>query len=43
MKNTGFEVEDIFGDTISKDSISPEQITTLNSFLAKILGIIILV
>ena len=37
MKNTQFKVEDIFGDVISKDSISPEQITKLNNFLAKIL------
>ena len=26
MKNTSFSVEDVFGDVISKDSISPEQI-----------------
>ena len=37
MKNTQFKVEDIFGDVISKDSISPEQITKLNNFLAKIM------
>ena len=37
MKNTSFKVEDIFGDVISKDSISPEQITKLNNFLAKIM------
>ena len=37
MKNIQFKVEDIFGDVISKDSISPEQITKLNNFLAKIL------
>ena len=37
MKNTSFKVEDIFGDVISKDSISPEQITKLNKFLAKIM------
>ena len=37
MKNTQFEVEDVFGDVISKDSISPEQITKLNNFLAKIM------
>ena len=37
MKNTSFRVEDIFGDVISKDSISPEQITKLNNFLAKIM------
>ena len=37
MRNTSFKVEDIFGDVISKDSISPEQITKLNNFLAKIM------
>ena len=36
MKNTSFKVEDVFGDVISKDSISPEQITKLNIFSAKI-------
>ena len=34
MNSTKFKVEDIFGDVISKDSISPEQITKLNNFLA---------
>ena len=28
MKNTQFEVEDVFTDVISKDSYSPEQITS---------------
>ena len=37
MKNTSFKVEDVFGDFISKDSITPEQITKLNNFLAKIM------
>ena len=37
MKNTQFKVEDIFGNVISKDSISPEEITKLNNFLAKII------
>ena len=37
MKNTQFKVEDVFGDVISKDSISPEETTKLNKFLAKIL------
>ena len=37
MKNTQFKVEDVFGNVISKDSISPEQITKLNNFLAKIM------
>ena len=37
MNSTKFRVENIFGDVISKDSISPEQITKLNNFLAKIM------
>ena len=37
MKNTQFKVEDVFSDVISKDSISPEQITKLNNFLAKVI------
>ena len=37
MKNTKFKVEDIFGDVISKDNFSQEQITKLNGFLAKIM------
>ena len=37
MNSTNFKVEDIFGTVISQDSISPEQITKLNSFSAKIL------
>ena len=37
MKNTQFKVEDIFSDVISKDTISTEQITKLNNFLAKIM------
>ena len=37
MDSTKFKVEDIFGDVISKDSISPEQITKLNNFLSKIM------
>ena len=37
MNSTKFKVEDIFDDVISKDSTSPEQITKLNSFLAKII------
>ena len=36
MKNTSFKVEDVFGDVISKDNFSQEQITKLNKFLAKI-------
>ena len=35
MNSTQFKVEDIFCDVISKESISPEHITTLNNFLAK--------
>ena len=37
MKSTQFKVEDVFDDVISKDSISPEHITKLNNFLAKIM------
>ena len=35
VKNTQFKVEDVFGDVISKYNFSQEQITKLNSFLAK--------
>ena len=37
MDSTKFKVEDIFGDVISKNSISSEQITKLNNFLAKMM------
>ena len=37
MNSTKFKVEDIFTDNISKDSISPEQITIIKNFLAKIM------
>ena len=37
MKNTSFKVEDVFGDVISKDSFSQEQIIKLNKFLVKIM------
>ena len=37
MKNTQFKVEDIFTDVISKDTISTEQLTKLNNFLAKMM------
>ena len=37
MDSTKFKVEDIFGDVISKDSISSEQFTELNIFVAKIM------
>ena len=30
MKNTSFRVEDVFGDALSRDCISPEQITKPN-------------
>ena len=33
MKNTQFKVEDILTDVISKDTISPEQITKLNEMM----------
>ena len=37
MKNTSFKVEGVFGDIISKDRFSQEQITIPNMFLAKIM------
>ena len=37
MKNTSLKVEDGFGDVISKDNFSQEQITKLNNFLAKVM------
>ena len=37
MDSTKSRVEDIFGDIVSKDSISAEQITKLNNFLAKMI------
>ena len=37
MNSTKFKIEGIFGDVISKDCVSPEQITKLISFYAKIL------
>ena len=37
MNNTQFKVEDVFGNVISKDNFSQEQITKLNNFLAKIM------
>ena len=35
MKTTQFKVEDEFGDIISKDNFSQEQIIEPNNFLAK--------
>ena len=35
MKNCPFKGEDVFGNKISNDFDSPEQITKLNKFLAK--------
>ena len=37
MKNTSFKVEDVFNEIIHKDTISTEQITKLNNFLAKMM------
>ena len=37
MKNTSFKVEDIFNDIIHKGTLSPETITKLNNFLAKMM------
>ena len=35
LTSTQFNVEDIFGNNINKDTISPEQITKIKSFSAK--------
>ena len=35
MKNTSFKIQDVFGDIISKDNFSQEQITKLKKFLIK--------
>ena len=43
MKNTQFEVEDVFGGIISTDNFSQVQTTELNNFRAKRLRIKILV
>ena len=37
MKNTNFNVKDVFGDVISKDNFSQEQITKLNIFSTKVM------
>ena len=37
MKNTQFKVEDIFTDVIPKDTVSTEQITKINNFVARIM------
>ena len=37
MKNRLSKVEDVFGDVISKDNFSQEEITKLNNFLAKLM------
>ena len=37
MNSTKFKVDDVFGDVLSKDSISPEQRTKLTILLAKIM------
>ena len=37
MKNTKLDFKEVFGDIIGKDTISPEQITKLNNFLAKMM------
>ena len=39
MKNTQIQVEDVFGDDISKDNFSQEQKNKLNNFLAQIMWI----
>ena len=35
MKNTIFKIEDVFGDVISEDNFSQEQITKLENFFPK--------
>ena len=35
MDSTKFKVEDVFGDVISQDSISPEQKTKLDTFFSQ--------
>ena len=35
LKNTQLKVDDVFGDVISKDKFSQEQITKLNNFFSK--------
>ena len=37
MKNTQLKVDNVFGDVISEDNFSEEQITKLSNFVAKIL------
>ena len=39
MDSTKFKVEDMFTNVISKDTISTEQLTKLNNFLAKIMWV----
>ena len=36
-KSTQLRLEEVFGNINPKDTISPEQITELNKFLAKIM------
>ena len=36
-KNTSVTVEDVFGESISEDKFSQEQLTKLDNFLAKIM------
>ena len=35
IKNTQFEIQDIFSDTINNDNISQDQVTKPNNFLRK--------
>ena len=35
MNSTNFKVEDIFGNVISNDSISPDQLIRINNFFSK--------
>ena len=43
MKEREVKVEDVFGDVLNKDSISQEQITEPNKFLAEIVSVLVFV
>ena len=37
MKNTQFKVEDVFGDVLGKESISPNQTTKVKNLPVKVM------
>ena len=39
MKDTQFRIQDVFGDILRKEVVSPEQRTKLIKFLAKLMQI----